>query len=131
MANSGLAITVSQQLVTEECCKCHCLFAITQDLYRRAKDSGETFWCPLGHSQSYLETTVMKLEKEKAALARQLDIAKQDARNEMARREQAEKKQRRLQKRVSAGVCPYCKRTIGQLAAHMKTKHPDHIEVKK
>lgn len=34
----------------------------------------------------------------------------------------------RIKKRVSAGVCPCCKRTFKQLAAHMKTKHPTYGE---
>ena len=127
MANTGLAIVVNQTLKTEECCNCHTLFAMTEDLLRRRRDDGRLFYCPLGHPQSYTETTVMKLEKDKAALARQLEIAKQDARNEMFRREQVERRERRLKKRVHAGVCPYCKRTIDQLAKHIKTKHPEAV----
>jgi hypothetical protein len=28
---------------------------------------------------------------------------------------------------VAAGVCPCCKRTVKQLAAHMKEKHPEFV----
>lgn len=126
MANSGLAIQVSQQLVTEECVSCHTLFAVTSDLRRRALDEGLRFFCPLGHGQSYMETTVAKLEKEKATLARQLDVAKQEARAEMFRREQAERKGKRLEKRIRNGVCIHCKRHFVNVERHMKSRHPEN-----
>ena len=32
--------------------------------------------------------------------------------------------------RVAASVCPCCKKTFKQLAAHMKNKHPNYAEAK-
>lgn len=33
----------------------------------------------------------------------------------------------RIKNRVKHGVCPCCQRTFRQLAAHMKSKHPDFV----
>lgn len=40
------------------------------------------------------------------------------------------RKAKSLSDRAHAGVCPCCNRTFKQLAAHMKTKHPDETKLK-
>lgn len=45
-----------------------------------------------------------------------------------ARLAEAAREAERLRRRTAAGVCPCCNRSFVQLARHMKTKHPDHVE---
>lgn len=123
MSNRGIAIEINQTLVTEECCNCHMLFAVTQDFHQIAKDTGRGFYCPLGHCQSYSETTVMRLQKEKASLEQQLLMAKDNAVLEMKRREQVERQAKRVNKRIHNGVCPQCHRSFDNVRRHMATKH--------
>lgn len=129
-------------LVTEECCKCHILFAMPQDLQQRAiNDQSINFYCPKGHPQVYTSDKIKTLE---AQLQRSLEEATREA----ARRREAEQERdhhwierkktntrfKHLKERVKAGVCPCCHRTFQQLAKHMALKHPsfarDEPEVK-
>lgn len=55
-------------MVTQSCVSCGCMFAVTAQMDSQFKDTGKSFSCPNGHSQSYSETTVAKLRKEIEAL---------------------------------------------------------------
>lgn len=70
------------------------------------------------------ETLADKLRRERdAAVQREETIRNQrDVAQELYSKEA--KAKRRLQKRIKAGVCPCCHRTVSQMARHMKTKHP-------
>lgn len=123
----GYALSINAQLdfVTEECCVCHVIFAVTSAHHDRLRDKGESFHCPNGHSQKYTETTVQKLQ-------RQLDAAKAETERQRQLRVDAERRvtaqigvNTKLRKRIHSGVCPHCQRTFKQLAAHMKTQHPE------
>ena len=41
-------------LVTEMCCNCHTVFAMSQALYYQRRNDHKTFYCPLGHAQKYV-----------------------------------------------------------------------------
>lgn len=106
----------------------HAIPAEMRDFQMRKHQDGDSFYvhCPLGHphapaGESAKEKVERRLREERERSAR-ID----------AEREQAEASARaykgaatRARKRASAGTCPCCKRTFKQLAAHMKTKHPD------
>lgn len=124
----ALSIGVELEFVTEECCVCHVIFAVTTAHNDRLRAKGELFYCPNGHSQRYTETTVQKLQK-------QLDAQKAQTELQRQLRVEAEKRtiaQRglvtKLQKRIHAGVCPHCQRTFSQLAKHMQSKHPECLK---
>jgi hypothetical protein len=71
------------------------------------------------------ETLANKLRRERdAALQREETIRRQrdDAQESLAKEQ---KSKARLRKRIAAGVCPCCYRTVSQMAKHIKTKHPD------
>ena len=133
----GMTLTVSQDLVTETCCECGMLFAMTADfrktrLERRPGDL--TFYCPRGHAQHYTG------ESEATKLRRERDRLKQNAAYLEDRRCAAEAEadyQRRrangykghaakITKRAKAGVCPCCNRHFTALERHMASKHPDY-----
>lgn len=119
-------------LVEETCCNCLTHFAMDQELYRRAKETGRTFYCPNGHAQHYTETEVQKLKKQNQNLKARVGWAEDDAtraRTEASevRREKAAIKGQltKTRNRIANGVCPCCHRTFKQLARHIENKHPD------
>lgn len=124
-------LTYSGEL-TVTTCWCGTRHAVPAELYdyqRRQHQDGKSvtgICCPLGHSH------VPAGKSEAAKLREQLE-QEQDRRAQIAaERDQAEASARaykgaatRARKRAGAGVCPCCNRTVKQLAAHMKAKHPE------
>jgi len=102
------------------CCSCGVYIALTEDHERSLRESHRSFYCPSGHTQNFPGTTeAEKLRKalsaaeiEKTRLAQQITAAQAET--------------QRLQKRMAHGVCPCCKRSFKQLAAHMNRKHPTY-----
>lgn len=119
-----------------ECITCGVMHAMPAVLLDQDRSSGGYRFCPNGHQQGW-----SKEDSEETKIRRERDVLKQQIaqRDDMivyerrqaeeARRqvEQAKKESKRLAKRAAAGVCPCCTRTVGQLARHMKTKHPEFV----
>jgi len=127
----ALTIEFTDKLVVVTCW-CGINHAVPEDLrnhQRRQHDNGQSvtgIYCPLGHSH------VPSGEGEAAKLERLLREERERAARIDAEREQAEASARahkaaatRARNRAKHRVCPCCKRTFKQLAAHMKSKHPD------
>lgn len=130
--SEGLALQVGLQFVTVECCSCHMVYAVDQRTRERWLASGESFYCPAGHRQHYATSTVQKLERQLEQQRHEIERQERRARRAEAEakiagyRERAQKAAKtRLKNRLAAGVCPCCTRTFQNLAAHMKTQHPD------
>jgi hypothetical protein len=125
----GYAIPHSMTLETEDCCNCGIVFAMPEYLKKKLLTSGGTFYCPNGHPQHYTKTEVIKLREMLEKANRQnTDLAEQKIRAEQeALRVQKELK--RMKGRVHNGVCPCCNRSFENLQKHMKTKHPDQVEL--
>jgi hypothetical protein len=91
-------------------------------------DEHRPWYCTIcGKQRQFIgETLADKLRRERdAALQREETIRRQrDEAKILLAKEQRSKA--RLKKRVAAGVCPCCHRTVSQMARHMKTKHPDY-----
>lgn len=133
----GHTITETTTLVTEECCTCGVLFAITKDLYDRCQresgvGTGRAFYCPNGHQQWYVgKSDEQKLREAQAELRAERDNAAFWKSEEAKRKRELAKAKREataLKKRTAAGVCPCCNRSFVQLARHMKGQHPDYAE---
>lgn len=127
--------TVHTELVTETCCQCGMLYAMTREFYkdRQERRRGDcTFYCPRGHPQYYTgESEAQKLRRERdrllqneAYLQDQLKVARNKADHERNRANGYKGHATRITKRAKAGVCPCCNRTFKQLAAHMASQHP-------
>ena len=120
-----------------KCCACSVAFAMTRDLYRQRLNDKNHFWCPNGHEQHFTGKSADAKEVER--LKRELEAQKREAERARQAREWAETSARgariqagkakaatrRPERRVNCGVCPHCQRTFKQLAAHMKSKHPE------
>ena len=133
---SDTVIFQELKLETIECYSCGVIFAIPNNLRRRLLDKGDIFYCPNGHSQCYTKSTETRLAEAKRQLKQKqktLEWAEQSARRA---REDAEHQQRRAngykgqltltKKRISAGTCPCCRRSFGNLYDHMRKQHPSY-----
>lgn len=128
-------IQMAQTLTSLTCWVCGINFAMPEMTERKRTEDGKTFWCPNGCKISY-GPSLMDTERDKAAAAaRRAEMAEAAARRLRERATAAERsvtaykgQLTRARKRAGAGVCPVteCHRTVSQLAAHMKTRHPDY-----
>jgi hypothetical protein len=132
----GVELNITVELVTETCCNCGMLFAMSADFQQRRREYRGWFYCPSGHAQYYTGKTVAEKAQEQAARYKRLwDEATREAADERQRRGDVERQLRatkaahtRTKKRVANGVCPCCNRTFQNLARHMAGKHPDYEE---
>lgn len=122
-------------LETKVCPTCGITYAVPEVFIRQRRDSGGDWHCPNGHTLHFCESSVDKLKAQLAAQESETRAAKLREQLERDQKQAAERqlseersKMVRLKKRVSAGTCPCCKRTVSQLARHMKSKHPDFPE---
>ena len=126
-------ISTGQKFKVDACCACGVQFAYPYSLYRNARDTGQSFYCPNGHSLSYKTTELdrlkeenEKLHRDKARLRRQKQEVETDlkyAKNSLRTTKGVVTK---MKKRIGNGVCPCCNRHFTNLENHMKTKHPDY-----
>lgn len=120
------------------CCKCGTEMSIPEELYQAALRSrgpkGIHFYCAYGHSQHYTEgeTEEQKLRRERDRLKQHLAEKDDEIRRQMDRREESERsaaaykgQATKLRNRAKNGVCPCCNRSFANLAAHIRSKHPD------
>jgi hypothetical protein len=116
-------------LENHTCGKCGIEFAAPDKWWAERRKNHDTWYCPNGHSRSFIgETKEDALRRERDLLTQRLaqkddEIAGERRRTEAAR-EATAKAERKL-KRVQKGVCPCCTRSFTNLARHMATKHPD------
>jgi len=127
--------TFVETLVVEKCYLCHCSFGLSQSHYNRARNYGEAFFCPSGHSQVYTTTRVMELEKNVQALRDQRDRAEARVAEQKAITKLTEKRLQatkgvvtRTKNRIAKGICPCCNRYFAKLHQHMASQHPDYVE---
>ena len=119
---------------------CNCITCGTpiwgdSDLRERRRESHNSFYCVNGHSQAWSgENRAEKAEKELSRARQQLAQAQDEKRDaerqaetEATMRRTADAAVKRLRKRASAGTCPCCNRTFGNMATHMKRQHPEFV----
>lgn len=101
--------------------------ALNEAALRKRGPSGIQFFCAYGHEQHYVEgeTEEAKLRRERDRLQQRLACKDDEIRNLDKRLSAARGVVTRIKNRVGHGVCPCCNRSFGNLASHMKTKHPD------
>lgn len=134
----SVTLTETVDLVTEQCCACGVLFAMTSNFNQQCRDNPDKwFYCPVGHRQHYTGQSLaekLRLAHERNELLSQMVANRdEDLRAERAghavTKGKLTKTRNRLcstQRRVAAGVCPCCHRTFQQLARHMAGQHPEY-----
>lgn len=111
----------------ETCCDTGCGidFAMPAQYKERKREDHSLFYCPNGHPQHYTgETEAQKFRRLYEAQERTTVFWREDSREKERRLIATKGVVTRFKHRVANGVCPCCKRTFPNLAAHMKTKHP-------
>lgn len=121
------------------CCyeKCGREFAITTNMLNHYKSGKNDFYCPYckgtqgfygKNKEDRLKDKIDMLEKEIRFSERQAANARAEERYQKncARAQKAAKT--RMKSRIKNGVCPCCNRTFKQLAAHMKSQHPEYVD---
>ena len=121
-------------LVTEECCKCGMMFAMTEDFNRHRRYDHNGWYCPAGHQQYYLDES--EEEKLKTRLADTQEEINRERHRRMITEEKAKTVEyqrnafkghlRKTKKAISCGKCPCCRRNFQNLQRHMHKQHPEY-----
>lgn len=127
-----IEINQTVKFATTDCCVCGIVFAVQGRFLDERRSDKQAFYCPNGHSMTFTKSTAQILQQQIDKLKGEKD---ESERARYALHDQLQQKQqevRKLQtniakrnKRIAAGVCPCCNKSFKQLAAHMKTKHPE------
>lgn len=125
-----MAFMTGQLVSVGPCCRCNIEFAMPDWMITARKADHQTFYCPQGHPQCWPEgkSENQQLREQVENLKAAKDFEQQQRRAAEATSERLRKAQKRAKKRTANGVCPCCHRTVSQMAAHMKTKHPDYVK---
>lgn len=128
-------LNFNQQLVTETCYKCGIVFAVPQYFRKTRLDDKQSFWCPNGHPQAYVESEADRLRKQLEEQKRSTEWWKGVAANkdktikgQNIQIGKVKAKLHRTERRIANGVCPCCHRSFQNVMRHMKTKHPDYVK---
>lgn len=126
----GNTITYSDTLTIMECGECGITFAVPETWRKHRQHTGETWYCPNGHSRVYREPDIKRLERELAAANER--IASERARR-LSTQDQLEATERsraavkgqltKVKNRIQKGVCPHCNRHFQNVERHMASKH--------
>jgi ribosomal protein S27AE len=108
------------------CGECGIVFYVNAGWLSDKRDSGGKFSCPNGHPRIFKESEADRLRRELKAKEAEVEFQRTRANRAAAEQNKLLKERARLKKRIAAGVCPCCHRTVSQLANHMKTQHPDY-----
>ena len=57
-------IEIQKEIVSIECCNCGVVFWVSKKLQENWQENKQTFYCPNGHSQSYIKTTAQILSEQ-------------------------------------------------------------------
>lgn len=123
-------MNLSMKLVI--CYKCGVPFGMPTQLQEHFESNGNTFYCPNGHSQGYIESMEYRLrkqlEKEKQEKEHQLrcrERAEQMYRKSETERKKVKTRLKNVKAKISEGICPCCDQAFPDLHEHMTAAHPD------
>ena len=129
-------INYSTTLVTMSCGKCGIPFAVPQNVQENWRESGHQFYCPNGHPRVYRESTVDTLRREirsKDGAINTLNRRNERLSSELGHTERQCRAYKghltKTKKRIAGGACPCCNRSFQNLHRHMKSQHPDYVEI--
>lgn len=123
-----MSISSYVTLTIMTCGNCGVEFAMPETMRAEKERDGGSWYCPNGHNRVYKETEATKYKRLFEAEQERARKRQEELFAEQREHEKTQRKVKKLARRVSAGVCPCCKRTFSQLARHMKAKHSDAAE---
>ena len=119
-----IEITQSVQInLSTRCYLCGGPIAMTRDQLEHFKISHDSFYCLLGHCQSFKGGECDRLRRELSLAQEQANALATEKAQLTGLLETAEKTAQRLRERIEAGICPYCHRRFVQVERHMRSKH--------
>ena len=122
-----LSVRTELWFKTASCITCGVVIALPHEYYEKRMKDHANYFCPNGHSQHFVgETEEERLRKQLERVTKEKEWAERLAKVREAENTKLLKNAVRLRRRAAAGVCPCCKRTFKQLAAHMANKHPGY-----
>jgi hypothetical protein len=112
-----------------ECGTCGVIHTVPLAMIQEHYNEGGFHDCPNGHRRGWTKegSEFTRIQRERDRLKQQIAMHKEETERERRYRIAAEKREARLKKRASAGMCPCCNRPFFGLALHMKKKHPDFV----
>lgn len=125
----SLNLSLDMRLDYTTCCTCGVPIICDAVHMTQLRKDHSTFYCINGHSQHFLgQTAADKLRKDLEREQMRRRSAEHESEYQKRRARAYKGKLTSVKKRVANGVCPCCKRGFKNLAAHMKTKHPNYGE---
>ena len=112
------------KLAEIRCCKCGVFFWVDLYLQCELKNSHRSFYCPHGHSQSYVSKSEAERLREELII-KHGEVQGLEASNKRLVNDLLDKTKEiaKVKKRICAGVCLECHRHFVNLERHMKSKH--------
>jgi hypothetical protein len=97
---------------------------------RRKGEEKGNWHCPNGHRLGVSDTELDRVRRQRDRLKQEIARLTEERDAAIKREQTAQRALERNVARASAGVCPCCHRTFRQLQLHMKTKHPDVVQLR-
>ena len=97
--------TMIEEIAAVRCCVCGVCFGLSSYCLAKRREDKKQFYCPNGHSQSFLESDAERLTRDLANVARRCGDAEETARRCRDRAEQAERREARLKRRLKSVPC--------------------------
>lgn len=113
--------------VLQRCIKCDVQWQQTDTLDANKKRFKDTFFCPNGHPQVYGENEADVLRRQLQRQEQRNAMLEDEKRAADNRAKAAQRKLKKIEKRVHNGVCTHCNRTFVNLQRHMASKHADEV----
>ena len=102
------------------CNECSDNFPVRKKLREDLEECGNTFYCPKGHSLTYLRKDMVK----RLRLAESLSASRSYKISKMYKRIASFKgTQTKQRNRLFHGACPYCKQVPKDVVKHIQEKH--------
>jgi len=125
-----MRLYTSTEFAQIECCNCHVIFAMTDEMDQHYHTTKKLFYCPNGHGQHYtgvdreqqLKDRIKGMEARNSALRDQLDATE---RSKSALKGVVTRKKNELES-VKSGKCPCCNKYFKVLHKHMENRHPTY-----
>lgn len=130
---SETVILRGQRHTVWECGSCGVVCTCPEIVYEQHRAEGGYHTCPNGHSWGWNDNGCEreKLRRERDRLKQTVAQKDDEIAMQASRALKAESEIIRLHKRAKAGVCPCCNRTFVNMARHMKTKHPNVMQIQR
>ena len=121
-----LVVTVTARPIS--CFKCGITWWVDVVWENNRREDKANFWCPNGHSQAFVKSTVEQLKEQLAAKEVLLAAARTERDRVIRSRDAIKGQLTKVRKRVGNGVCPCCNRSFTNLQRHMHTQHPGFVD---